>query len=283
MKPVLAGVVGDPVAQSLSPRLHGFWLAAYGIEGAYVRLPVGRENLSQVLGALRLAGFAGVNITIPHKEAAFALAARADAAATVAQAANLLRFEEDGTISASNTDVFGLVASLSDSLGANVIRDKPALILGAGGAARAAVLALVELGASQIAVLNRSSGRAKTLVSSLQPAIAAPLIGEGLGAWPLLAADVALIVQCTSAGMLDGPGLGLDLAALNPAAVVCDIVTKPLYTALLRQAAARGHRTVDGLGMLMYQAVPSFEAFFGLRPAVTAALRSELEGALDGR
>lgn len=283
MKRVLAGVVGDPVAQSLSPRLHGFWLAAYGIDGAYVRLPVVRENLSQVLSALRLAGFAGVNVTIPHKQAAFALAARADAAATMAQAANLLRFEDDGTISASNSDVFGLVASLTDCLGAEVVRGKPALILGAGGAARAAVLALAELGACQIAILNRSVGRAKALVASLQPAIAARLIGDGLAAWPLLAKDAALIVQCTSAGMLDGPGLAVDLAALNPAAAVCDIVTKPLYTALLRQAAARGHRTVDGLGMLMYQAVPSFEAFFGVRPVVTAALRSELEGGLDGR
>jgi len=280
MSTKLAGVIGWPVGHSLSPRLHGFWLRQYGIDGAYVPLPVRREDFSRVVDGLRRAGFAGLNVTIPHKEAAFAIAHDLDAAAKEAGAVNLLLFGSDGRIDGRNTDAAGLAASLSEGLGAESLRGKPAVLLGAGGAARAAILALSDLGVGEIRIVNRNASRAEGLAKNFAGRVSAQLVPTLWSDWERMAAGAALLVNATSAGMAGNPPLDLALEALPKAAAVCDIVYNPLETSLLKAARARGHRTVDGLGMLMHQAVPAFAAFYGATPSVTPALRAELEKAL---
>jgi len=278
----IAGVMGWPARQSLSPRLHGFWLKEHGIDGAFVPLPTRPEDLSTALRGLRVAGFRGVNVTVPHKEAAFALADRLDPVARAAGAVNLLVFRGGG-MEGFNTDVFGLAASLAETLGDAALRGKPAVLLGAGGAARAAVLALDSLSVNEIRILNRHRGRGEALAAALAPVAKAKLSAAGLEGWSKAAGDAALVVNATSAGMKDTPSLDLDLETLPKDAAVCDIVYNPLETDLLKRAKCAGLRTIDGLGMLMHQAVPSFAAFFGLTPKVTPALRVELEKALaDG-
>ncbi len=257
-----AGVAGWPIAHSLSPRLHNHWLAAHKIDGAYVPLAIPRENLAQALKGLRLAGFKGVNLTIPHKEAAFALAHRLDDAARAAGAVNLLVFHEDGSLEGRNTDAEGLRASLA---AANIaLSGAPAVLLGAGGAARAAILALDAIGAGEIRILNRHADRAAALAMALAPFVKAKLKPEA--DWPGAVRDARLLVNATSAGMKGQPALDLPLDPLPAEAAVCDLIYNPLQTDLLARAAVRGHKTVDGLGMLMYQAAPSFEAFYGVAP-----------------
>lgn len=275
-----AGIVGWPVTQSLSPVLHGYWLNEHGIDGEMLRLPASPEEFDAVIARARAEGFKGVNVTVPHKESAFALADRLDASAKVAGAANLLVFHE-GAIEGRNTDSYGLAQSLHENLG--TLAGESVVLLGAGGAARGAVLALESVGAAAIHILNRDAGRAATLAQSLTPHVNAQLFPGGLTDWPLVAGNVALVVNSTSAGMSGNPPLDLDLAALPVSAAVCDIVYKPLETQLLRDAKARGHQTIDGLGMLMHQAVPSFEAFFGVRPEVTQGLRDALVAVLRGQ
>lgn len=280
-EPRLACVIGWPVSQSLSPRLHRHWLKEYRISGSYIALPVRRQDFSTAVHSLRREGFRGASVTVPHKEAAFAIAHNVDGAAKAAGAANQLVFHEDGTMEGLNTDALGLSASLQE---ADVsIAGKPAILLGAGGAARAAVLALNELGVGEIRILNRDRHRAEVLVSNLSPSSAATLVPMELSDWRKIAGDTALVVNTTSAGMKGTPPLDLALVALPKGAVVCDIVYNPLETDLLKQARALHLKTVDGLGMLMHQAVPAFKAFFGVEPEVTSALRRELEQALrDG-
>ena len=280
MSTKLAGVVGWPVGHSLSPRLHGFWLSQYGIDGAYVPLPVRREDFARVVDGLRRAGFAGLNVTIPHKEAAFAIAHDLDAAAKAAGAVNLLLFGNDGRIEGRNTDAAGLAASLSEGLGAESLRGKQVVLVGAGGAARAAILALSGLGAAEIRIVNRNQARAEALAQSFAGRVSAQLVPALWSDWEQTAAGAALLVNATSAGMSGNAPLDLALEALAMDAAVCDIVYNPLETALLKAARARGQRTVDGLGMLMHQAVPAFAAFYGVTPAVTPALRAGLEKAL---
>jgi len=278
----VAGVMGWPARQSLSPRLHGFWLKEHRIDGAFIPLPTRPKDFSTALRGLRLAGFRGVNVTVPHKEAAFALADRLDPVAGGAGAVNLLVFRDGGT-EGFNTDVFGLAASLTETLGDAVVNEKPAVLLGAGGAARAAVLALDSLGAGEIRILNRHRGRAESLAAALAPVARAKLSAAGLEGWSKAACDAALVVNATSAGMKDTPSLDVDFQTLRKDAAVCDIVYNPLETDLLKRARSAGLRTIDGLGMLMHQGVPSFAAFFGVTPKVTRALRIELEKALtDG-
>jgi shikimate dehydrogenase len=278
----LAGVIGDPVAQSLSPRLHAHWLDAHAVDGAYVPLAVARPHFALAVAGLRAAGFRGLNVTVPHKEAAFALAAEFDAAARATGAVNLLVFHDD-RIEGRNTDAAGLHRSLAERLGTEAVQGKPVVLLGAGGAARGAVLALAQLGASEIRILARNPARAAALAADLKDA-AKSAIPRGLDwtDWPEAAKDAALLVNTTSAGMRGKPALDLPLDPLPPGAGVCDIVYNPLETPLLREARARGHNVIDGLGMLMHQAVPSFEAFYDVTPAVTPALRQELEEALRG-
>jgi shikimate dehydrogenase len=275
----IAGVVGWPIRHSLSPLLHGYWLEELGIDGAMVPLAVAREDFARALAGLQRAGFRGVNVTVPHKEAAFALGHVCDDAAREAQAANLLVFRPDGRIEARNTDTVGLTESLREEAGS--LEGRTVLLLGAGGAARGAVLAMNALSAAKIQILNRHADKAAALASALKPRVKAEIITGGLADWAAHAAKADLLVNTTSAGMKGNPPLALDLTALRKDAAVLDIVYNPLQTALLKDAAARGHKTIDGLGMLMHQAAPSFEAFFGTRPQVTAGLRACLERALD--
>jgi shikimate dehydrogenase len=275
----IAGVVGWPVSHSLSPRLHGFWLREYGVDGAYVPLAVAPELFATALGGLRAAGFAGVNVTNPHKVAAFAIADRVDDTARMAGAANLLVFR-DGKVEARNTDVEGLAACLAEELGVNALRGRSVAILGAGGAARGAVLALDRLGANEIRIFARNVARADALIAQLREGVTAKLGSTAWSDWPLLAKNSALLVNATSGGLAGAAALDLSLDPLPAAATVCDIVYNPLETPLLKEARARGHQTIDGLGMLMHQAVPAFAAFFGATPCVTPDLRAELEKAL---
>jgi shikimate dehydrogenase len=274
----IAGVMGWPIAHSLSPVLHGYWLDELKIDGALVPLAVPREDFARVIGGLQRAGFRGVNVTVPHKEAAFALAHSCDAAAKAAGAANLLVFHQGGRIEGRNTDTAGLTESLREAMGS--LQGRTVMLLGAGGAARGAVLALEDLGAAKLHILNRHADKAAMLARSLQPLVKCEIMAGGLEDWDKAAATADLLVNATSAGMKGNPPLPLDLARLRGAAAVLDIVYNPLETELLKQAKARGHATIDGLGMLMHQAVPSFQAFFGVRPSVTAGLRARLEQVL---
>ncbi|HSZ75255.1 MAG TPA: shikimate dehydrogenase [Rhizomicrobium sp.] len=277
-KAKVAGVIGWPVGHSLSPVLHGFWLDAHKVDGAYVPLAVAPENLSIVLDGLRHSGFKGVNLTVPHKEAGFALVHETDEAAQIAGAVNLLIFGERGRLIGRNTDAMGLAASLRD---ANTnITGAAAVLLGAGGAARAGVLALDALGAKEIRILNRNISRAEATAASLAPKLKTRLTVGSLTDWPNAVHDSKLLLNTTSAGMKGNEALNLDLALLPNDAAVCDIVYNPLETDLLARAKARGLKTIDGLGMLMYQAVPAFEAFYGVMPQVTPELRRHLEAAL---
>ena len=279
-KAKLAGIIGWPVTHSLSPVLHGHWLAEYGIDGAMIPLAAKSEDFAAIIDGARRAGFKGVNVTVPHKESAFAIAHRADEAAQLAGAANLLVFH-DGEIHAGNTDSIGLAESLRENIGD--LQRGSAVLLGAGGAARGAILALEMLGASKIHLLNRDSRRAANLASSLAPKVKAAVEPGSLDDWKAVAGSSALVVNSTSAGMGTNPPLDIDLSLLPTSAAVCDIVYNPLQTKLLKDAAARGHQTIDGLGMLMHQAVPSFEAFFGVRPKVTPGLREALVKVLTAR
>lgn len=275
----LAGVIGWPISQSLSPLLHGHWLAEYDIDGAYVPLPIAPPDFSRSVDGLLKAGFRGFNVTVPHKESAYALASRHDAAAKAIGAVNLLLATPDG-LEGRNTDAYGLAATLTQHLGADVLRGKTAAIWGAGGTTRAAIVALAGLGVAEIRLFNRTPAKAVALASAFSGKVAAKLSGAGYDAWS--GKDVALIVHTTSAGMKQTPSLDLSLDDLPPDAAVFDAVYNPLETGLLAKARTRGLKTVDGLWMLIHQGVPSFEAFFGVTPAVTEALRAKLVKALQG-
>jgi shikimate dehydrogenase len=273
----LAGVIGWPVAQSLSPALHGFWLAEHGIDGAYVPLAIAPENFARSLDGLVRAGFRGFNVTVPHKEAAFALAVRHDEAAMATGAVNLLLATPEG-LEGRNTDVYGLVASLSGALGPDGLRGRTAAIWGAGGTTRAAIIALAQLGAAEIRLFNRTPAKAQVLATTLAGRVSARLSAAGYETWS--GQDIAVVVHTTSAGMKQTPSLDLALGDLPADAAVFDAVYNPLETGLLARARARGLKTVDGLWMLLHQAVPSFAAFYGVQPDVTPALREALVTAL---
>lgn len=256
----LAGVIGWPVSHSRSPLLHNHWLARYGIDGAYVPLAVAPGQLQTALRGLQAAGFAGVNVTVPHKHAAAALCDTLDASASAAGSVNTLVFRADGCIAGSSTDGQGFVASLR-AAGIDPAAG-PALLLGAGGAACSIAAALLACGAS-VRVANRTRERAEALARA-QP-------GVTLAPWPTWSGqlhDVALLVNTTSLGMAGQAPLPADLSQAPTGLVVADIVYAPRETRLLAQARARGLRTVGGIGMLLHQAVPGFTAWFGVRPVV---------------
>ena len=268
----VAGVLGWPVGHSKSPRLHGHWLERYKIDGAYVPLAVRPEHFVQALRALPLLGFAGANVTLPHKEAALAGVDRADPLARRIGAVNTVVVAADGTLEGSNTDGFGFIENLRDGAPGFDAAAGPAAVLGAGGAARAVIAALIDAGAPEIRVVNRSPERAERLIEALGGPCR--LVG-----WSDRAAaldGVALLVNATALGMTGQPALDIALDRLPPAALVNDIVYAPLETALLRAARARGNPTVDGLGMLLHQARPGFRAWFGVDPEVTPALRESV-------
>ena len=268
MKIPLAGVIGCPIGHSRSPILHATWLRAYAIRGHYVPLHVESDDLAAVLRVMPAMGFVGANVTLPHKEAALALADRASDVARKIGAANTLSFS-DGQILADNTDAYGFIQNLREGAPEWRAAAGPALVLGAGGAARAVLVALAEAGVTEIVLANRTRTRAEELAAVLD----APITVVDWGDYPAALPRAALVVNTTSLGMAGQAPLGLDAGLLRPDAVVTDIVYTPLETPLLRAASLAGCRTVDGLGMLLHQAVPGFERWFGTRPQVTDALR----------
>ncbi len=266
----VAGVMGWPIAHSRSPRLHGYWLEAYGIDGAYVPLAVAPENLACALDALPALGFAGVNLTVPHKEAALGRMARISEAARRIGAVNTVVVADDGSLSGDNTDAFGFIENLRAGAPAWRAEAGPAAVLGAGGAARAVCVALADAGAPEVRIVNRTKARAEALAAAL----GGPFSAWGWDALDEALAGAALLVNATTIGMAGGPAATIDLSPLPPHAVVNDIVYVPRTTPLLAAAAARGLRTVDGLGMLLHQARPGFRAWFGVDPEVTPELRA---------
>jgi shikimate dehydrogenase len=265
----LAGIMGWPVAHSRSPTLHGYWLQQHRIDGAYVPMAVKPEDLRRALQALPVLGFAGCNLTIPHKEEAMRAVDEYEPSAKRAGSINTIVVRANGTILGSSTDGYGFLAALRASLIGFNAAAGPAVVLGAGGAARAIVAALIDDGAREIRLVNRTPERAAKLAKALG--------GEIRGvAWEARAqalAGAALLVNATSLGMAGQPALELPLDALPRDAVVNDIVYVPLETELLAAARQRGNRCVDGLGMLLHQARPGFEAWFGVRPEIDAGLR----------
>lgn len=275
-KTKVAGVMGWPVEHSLSPRLHGFWLAEHGIDGVLVPLPVKPENFADALRALPKLGFVGASVTLPHKEAALALADEVDAQARRIGAVNTLIVRPDGGVLGRNTDAFGFMESLREGAPRWRADAGAAVVLGAGGAARAVVAALSEAGVSEIRVVNRTVARARELARAMNSVVVARPWAERAEAL----AGAALVVNTTSLGMQGQPPLDLDLAPLLATATVADIVYAPLETPLLKAARARGLAGVDGLGMLLHQGRPAFAAWFGVEPTVTPALRAAV---LEGR
>jgi shikimate dehydrogenase len=276
-----AFVVGHPIAHSRSPLIHGHWLAEHGLAGSYERLDVAPEAFRDFLRGLPDSGFAGGNVTIPHKEAAHALAATLTPRAERIGAVNTLLVGADGRLHGDNTDAPGFLAHLDQSLGAGweARARGSALVLGAGGAARAIVVGLAERGLDRILVANRTRARAEIL-AGLAPEAARAIDWAEV---PRRLPETGLLVNTTALGMAGHPALAIDLAGLPETGAVADIVYVPLETPLLAAARARGLPAVDGLGMLLHQAVPGFEAWFGLRPRVTEALRARIVADLGAR
>jgi shikimate dehydrogenase len=272
---VLAGVMGWPIAHSRSPALHGAWLQRHGIAGAYIPLPVRPADLAQALRALPALGFAGVNLTVPHKEAAVALVDCLDPTAPRIGSVNMVTVLPDGRLEGASTDGIGFLASLKAALPTLPDPNRPVVLLGAGGAARAIADALIQTGIARIRVVNRGAARADALAADL---------GSAIEPWPwalrhVACAGASLLVNTTVLGMVGSPPLELDLALLPRDAAVMDIVYAPLETPLLAEARARGHLGIDGLGMLLHQARPAFHRWFGTAPEVDEALRRIVLGA----
>lgn len=269
-----AFVIGHPIGHSRSPLIHGHWLTLHGLAGSYDKIPVAPEDLDGFVRGLKAAGFAGGNVTVPHKERVLDLADETDEAARAIGAANTLWFE-DGRLVAGNTDVTGFLANLDEEAPGWDRAGGSAVVIGAGGAARAVIHGLLERG-FEVGVANRTLIRGVELAEAYE---------EGVWAYsweelPQLVRTADLVVNTTSLGMEGQPPLDLNLDGLKRNAVVADIVYSPLETTLLRDARARGLRTVGGLGMLLHQAVPGFERWFGVRPEVTPKLRALVEADL---
>ena len=267
----VAGVTGWPVKHSLSPRLHGYWLKKHAVDGLYAPFAIEPESFDQAVRGLQAAGVKGLNVTVPHKLAAFRLADRLDSAARMIGAVNTLVFNDDGSIEGRNTDAPGFLANLQHYQ--VDVEAGPVLMFGAGGAARAAVQALLDAGTPEIQIINRNRDNAEQLA---RDAASDRVRYCGQTSEDIDLARISLVVNTTSLGMAGKGEIALDVSALPGDAVVHDIVYVPLQTALLARAEAAGLKTVDGLGMLLHQAAPAFEAFFGVRPEVDEGLRSYL-------
>ncbi|MDF1716557.1 MAG: shikimate dehydrogenase [Antarcticimicrobium sp.] len=269
----LAGVIGTPIAHSKSPRLHRHWLTTYGIAGHYIPMEVRAEDLEQVLGALPKMGFVGINVTIPHKEKVIMLADQVTDRATLIGAANTLIFRPDGSIHADNTDGYGFMENLRRGAPGWDPAAGPAAVLGAGGAARAVISALIDAGVPEILLTNRTRVRAEKLKQDFGQRVR---VIDWVQAGNIIE-DAALVVNTTSLGMLGKPELRVPLDGIGPQTVVTDLVYNPLKTRLLQVAEEAGATAVDGLGMLIYQAVPGFERWFGQRPEVDEATRAAVQ------
>lgn len=270
----LAGVIGHPISHSRSPRLHSYWLQRYGLRGHYIPLDVDGPDLEQILRALPKAGFVGVNVTIPHKEKILRLADVVTDSAALIGAANTVTFLPDGRIHADNTDGTGFLASLRQGAPDWNPAAGPAALIGAGGAARAVIAALIEAGVPEIRVANRTRTRAEALQADFGPRI---IVHDWIQAANMLE-DATTVVNTSSLGMVGKPDFRVPLDALSSKATVTDIVYAPLETTFLAEARAMGCTVVDGLGMLLHQAAPGFERWFGQRPEVDEATRAHVLG-----
>ena len=266
---IIAGVCGAPIRHSMSPLIHNAWIAAAGLDAAYVPFAPREDRFETFVDGLRGGAIRGLNVTIPFKERALAVADSASDLARMAGAANLLIFEADGAIRADNTDGPGLLGAIAAQAPGFDIAAAPVVILGAGGAARGAVAALLQAGAPQVRIVNRTLARAAELAA----AFGARVVAANEAALPELLSDSGLVINATSLGLGGGDGPAAPLELTPATAVVVDMVYKPLRTEFLRRAEALGRRTVDGLEMLLRQAVPSFEAFYGQIPPASVDVR----------
>ncbi|MFV0408465.1 MAG: shikimate dehydrogenase [Paracoccus sp. (in: a-proteobacteria)] len=267
--PPLAGVVGWPIAHSRSPRLHRHWLDRYELPGHYVPLSVHPENLAEALAALPKMGFVGLNVTVPHKEAVLKLADIVTDRAALIGAANTLIFREDGKIHADNTDGYGFITNLTQNAPEWRADQGPAAVIGAGGAARAVVASLLESGVPELRISNRTKIRAEQIKAEF----GAKLVVYDWAQAGNMLEGARTVVNTTSMGMSGQPPFRVPLDALAQGTLVTDLVYAPLMTDFLIQARERGCEIVDGLGMLLHQAAPGFERWFGRRPEVDEALR----------
>lgn len=266
-----ACVIGWPIEQSRSPLIHGHWLKTYGIAGRYDRVAVPPGEAAAFVRSLEARGLEGCNVTAPHKQEVFSAADWRDASAEAVGAANTV-WRDGSKVCVANTDIYGFMTHLDRSAPGWNRKDAPIVVLGAGGAARAVIYGFLEAGADTVHVVNRTLGRAEEIAVHFGSRVHACAWSDA----PKVMGDAGVLVNTTTLGMIGHGVLDLDLTGLARDAVVADIVYVPLETALLAQARARGHRTVDGLGMLLHQAVPGFERWFGVRPEVTDALRAIL-------
>jgi len=273
---VLAGLIGWPVAHSRSPRIHNYWITQLQLQGSYVLLPVQPRQLPEAIRGLPALGFAGCNVTIPHKVAAMQLVDRVDPAARRMGAINTIVAREDGSLDGYNHDGYGYIQSLLDQVPDWRADAGPVTVLGAGGGARAVVLSLADRGAREIRVCNRSLEKAQALAREFGAPVRAVAWDERDAALD----GAALLVNTTNQGMAGQPALDLSLQRLPTHALVSDLVYVPLETPLLAAARARGNRTVGGLGMLLNQARPAFQAWFGVLPDITPELRRMVEASL---
>jgi len=270
----LAGVIGSSVAHSKSPRLHGHWLKRYGIRGHYVPMDVSSDDLDDATRTLPRLGFVGLNVTIPHKERVLSIADLVTDRAALIGAANTLIFRKDGKIHADNTDGYGFIESLRQGAPNWNPAAGPAAVLGAGGAARAVLAALIEVGVEEIRLSNRTKARAEALRQDFGTKIE---VVDWVQAGNMLE-GAATVVNTSSLGMTGKPEMRVPLDGLSKDAVVTDLVYAPLETRLLAHAKEIGCTTVDGLGMLLHQAAPGFERWFGTRPDVDDAARQAVLG-----
>jgi len=260
----LAGVIGMPIAHSQSPRLHGHWLSRYGLSGHYVPIPVMPEHLAEVLRVLPRAGFVGANVTIPHKEAVLTLADTVTDRAALIGAANTLIFRSDGKIHADNTDGYGFIANIRQKAPDWQPDAGPAAVIGAGGAARAVVASLLDSGVKELRISNRTRLRAEQIKAEF----GARLVVYDWAQVGNMLEGATTVVNATSLGMTGKQPLRVPMDALSTGTLVTDLVYTPLMTPFLSEAETRGCRIVDGLGMLLHQAAPGFERWFGRRPDV---------------
>lgn len=268
----VAGVMGWPVTHTLSPALHNYWLAQHHINGIYIPLSVNPAQIAEAIRAVPMLGFAGVSLTLPHKELVIPFLDSVDQTATTIGAVNTVIVTPDGKLHGTNTDAYGFLENIRPHLN----QTRKAVLLGAGGAAKAVAYALNEAGFQEIIILNRSLNKAEAIAAAFPQARAANWEDRNL-----LLEGADLLVNTTSLGMAGKDPLNITLMALPTKALVTDIVYSPLMTPLLTQAKSRGNRIVDGLGMLLHQGVPAFEAWFGTRPHVTGALRSHVLSSLS--
>ena len=270
---LIAGIMGWPVMHSRSPKIHNYWLSKHGLAGTYVPLAIRAEGLRAALRALPALGFAGCNLTIPHKETAFEIVDRVDPLARRIGAINCVVVAPDGSLDGCNCDGFGYVQSVLEADPAWQADAGPIVLIGAGGGARAVVVSLVDQGAKEIRLVNRSPKRAQTLAQEFGAPIKALAWDDRHAALR----GAAMLINTTSQGMAGQPALDLALDDLPTSALVSDIIYVPRETPLLAAARLRGNRTINGLGMLLNQARPAFHAWFGVMPEVTAELRAMIE------